>query len=70
MTRLRAYRDEDVTLRLPGQLTVFEIDWLSVFDVESGENYGSITVPDDLNVPPSLLRIIVSRFPCFLFIDL
>jgi hypothetical protein len=59
---LRSYRDEDVLLRLPGDLTVFDIDWFSVFNVATGENFGSIIIPDNLNVPPSLLKILVSKF--------
>jgi hypothetical protein len=47
---------------LPGDLTVFDIDWFSVFNVATGENFGSIIIPDNLNVPPSLLKILVSKF--------
>nr|CAD7434988.1 unnamed protein product [Timema monikensis] len=57
---LRGYTKEDVTLEIPGELTIFDIDWLSVFDVESKENYGSVIIPDGLNVPPSLVEVIVS----------
>jgi len=56
---LRAYNEEDVILRLPGAVTVFDIDWFSVFNNATAENYGSIIIPEDLNVPPSLLKIIV-----------
>ncbi|XP_026274137.1 protein Skeletor, isoforms B/C [Frankliniella occidentalis] len=55
---IRAYKRETVTLELPGDLTIFDIDWLSIYDVESKENYGSVIVPDGLNVPPSLVKII------------
>ncbi|XP_026827952.1 uncharacterized protein LOC105278994 isoform X2 [Ooceraea biroi] len=55
---LRAYHNEDVVLELPGDMTVFDIDWLSVFDVKTKSNYGSIIIPDGLNVPPSLVRVI------------
>lgn len=58
ITPLRSYRDENVLLRLPGDLTVFDIDWFSVFNVATGENFGSIIIPDNLNVPPSLLKIL------------
>jgi len=60
LSPLRAYNEEDVILRLPGALTVFDIDWFSVFNNATAENYGSIIVPEDLNVPPSLLKIIPS----------
>lgn len=58
MDPLRAYNGEDVILELPGDTTVFDIDWLSVFDVKTKSNYGSVIVPDGLNVPPSLVKII------------
>lgn len=58
---IRAYKKETITLELPGDITIFDIDWFSIYDVESKENYGSVIVPDGLNVPPSLVKIIVSR---------
>lgn len=51
-----------VTLELPGDLTIFDIDWLSIYDVASKQNLGSVIIPDDPNVPPSLAKISVS-FP-------
>lgn len=39
-------------------MTVFQIDWLSIFDLDSDENYGNVLIPDGLNVPPSLTKII------------
>jgi len=60
LSPLRAYNEEDVILRLPGAVTVFDIDWFSVFNNATGENYGSVSIPEDLNVPPSLLKIIPS----------
>lgn len=38
-------------------MTVFNIDWLSVFEVKSKSNYGSVIIPDGLNVPPSLVKV-------------
>lgn len=61
LSPLRAYNEEDVILRLPGAVTVFDIDWFSVFNNATGENYGSVSIPEDLNVPPSLLKIIVTH---------
>ncbi|KAK7791145.1 hypothetical protein R5R35_008577 [Gryllus longicercus] len=55
---IRAYKGEHITLQLPGELTIFDIDWLSIFDVDSKENYGSVIIPDGLNVPPSLVEVI------------
>lgn len=55
---IRGYKEETITLELPGEKTVFEIDWLSIFDLETNENFGSILISDGLNVPPSLIRVI------------
>lgn len=57
---LRQYNGKNVTLELPGDLTIFNIDWFSVFDLETKENLGSIIFPDGLNVPPSLVKVFVS----------
>uniref|UniRef100_A0A182FAN7 DOMON domain-containing protein n=1 Tax=Anopheles albimanus TaxID=7167 RepID=A0A182FAN7_ANOAL len=54
---IRAYDRETITLELPGDMTIFDIDWFSVYDVESRRDYGSILISDDLNVPPSLVRV-------------
>ena len=56
---LRAYSKEDIILQLPGEWNIFEIDWFSIYDVESKENYGSVIIPDGLNVPPSLIKVVV-----------
>lgn len=56
---LRTYNKEDIVLQLPGEWTIFEIDWFSIFDVDSKQNYGSVIIPDGLNVPPSLVKVVV-----------
>lgn len=38
-------------------MTVFDIDWISVYDLETNENFGSVLISDGLNVPPSLIKI-------------
>ncbi|XP_034949815.1 protein Skeletor, isoforms B/C isoform X2 [Chelonus insularis] len=58
MDSLREYKGEDVTIQLPGELTVFSIDWLSIFDLATRSNFGSVIIPDGLNVPPSLVKVI------------
>jgi len=55
---LRSYSKESVQIELPGELTIFDIDWLSVFDVKTKENFGSVLIPDSPNVPPSLVNTI------------
>lgn len=57
---LRKYNGETVRLELPGDLIIFNVDWFSIFDVENKDNLGSIIIPDGLNVPPSLVKEIVS----------
>lgn len=60
MEPLRLYAKESITLELPGEMTIFDIDWLSVYNVDTKESYGSVIIPDNPNVPPSLVNIIVS----------
>lgn len=51
---LRGYQGEDIEIQLPGNLTVYDIDWLSVWCVEYRHNFGHIFIPKDLDVPPAL----------------
>ncbi|CAG9821964.1 unnamed protein product [Phaedon cochleariae] len=55
---LRAYKNLTITLELPGDKTVFDIDWFSIFDHDTKQNLASIIIPEALNVPPSLVKII------------
>lgn len=58
---IRAYNEETIILELPGDKDVFMIDWVSIYDLETSENLGSIIISDGLNVPPSLTKIIPHR---------
>lgn len=58
---LRKYEGETITLELPGDMTIFNIDWLAVYDLDTNQNLGSVLIPDGLNVPPSLVKIVVSQ---------
>lgn len=58
---LRAYSGETIVLTLPGSMNIFEVDWISIFDLESNENFGSVLITDSLNVPPSLTEIQTHR---------
>lgn len=62
---LGAYEGEDIVLELPGNLTIFDIDWLSIYDVSEQENYGSVIIPSHLSVPPALVSLVKyeSRLP-------
>ncbi|XP_074107985.1 protein Skeletor, isoforms B/C [Cotesia typhae] len=54
LTKLRGYQGEDIEIVLPGNLTVFDIDWLSVWCVQYKHNFGHVMIPKDLDVPPAL----------------
>ncbi|KAL0134538.1 hypothetical protein PUN28_001371 [Cardiocondyla obscurior] len=51
---LRAYQGEDIEIVLPGNLTVYDINWLAVWCVEYRHNFGHVLIPKDLDVPPAL----------------
>ena len=51
---LRGYQGEDIEIQLPGDLTVHDIDWLSVWCISFRENFGHVIVPRGLDVPPAL----------------
>lgn len=55
----------------PGNLTVYDIDWLAVWCIEYRHNFGHIFLPKDLDVPPALgqTKITVS-LKCFMSISL
>ncbi|XP_050675076.1 protein Skeletor, isoforms B/C-like [Leptidea sinapis] len=60
---LRSYAGEDVRLSLPGGRTVFDVDWLAVYDVTRGAALASVLVPDQLNVPPADTHLHDHRLP-------
>ena len=51
---------KEVRLMLPGNLTVFDIRWFSVFDTKNERNMGHVFLPspDNINVPPALVDVI------------
>jgi len=51
---------QEVRLKLPGNLTVFDIRWFSVYDTKRNYNLGHVIIPEDLNVPPALVEIFES----------
>lgn len=60
---LRGYQGEDIEVVLPKNLTVYNIEWLSVWCVQYKHNFGHVLIPKDLNVPPALgqTKITVNR---------
>ncbi|XP_012287850.1 protein Skeletor, isoforms B/C [Orussus abietinus] len=51
---LRGYLGEDIEIVLPGNLTVYDIEWLAVWCVQYKHNFGHVLIPKDLDVPPAL----------------
>lgn len=42
---------------MPGAKTIFEIDWLAVYNTETRKSLGHVIIPEALNVPPSLIKV-------------
>lgn len=42
-----------MTLELAGGLTVFDINWIAIYDVGARKSLSTVLVPEGLNVPPS-----------------
>ena len=61
---LSGYEGVDIEIVLPGNLTVYDIDWLAVWCVKFKHNFGHVLIPKDLNVPPALgqTKIAVTSF--------
>ncbi|KAM3958667.1 cytochrome and DOMON domain-containing protein knickkopf [Aphomia sociella] len=58
---LRAYRGEDVRLRLPGELSAARVDWLALWDRGARRALASVLLPRALNVPPAPTRLLPYR---------
>lgn len=43
-----------MTLKLPHNLTVFNIDWFGLYCITYRENFGHVIIPKDLNIPADL----------------
>ena len=50
------YKKQDVILQLPGSKSIFDIDWIAVYNRETRKSLGHVIVPESLNVPPSLVE--------------
>ena len=51
---LKRYSSKTIVITLPGDQTVFDIDYLSVWCRAFNANFGNVRIPRSLNVPPSL----------------
>lgn len=62
---MRGYQGEDIEIQLPGDLTVHDIDWISIWCITFKENFGHVMIPKDLDVPPALgqNQLTVSVYP-------
>lgn len=67
---LRGYQGEDIEIQLPGNLTVYDIDWLAVWCVEYRHNFGHVVIPKDLDVPPALGQTKITVSVIFFFSNL
>ncbi|KAG8175030.1 hypothetical protein JTE90_003214 [Oedothorax gibbosus] len=54
LKKLHGYQGEDIELRLPEGVTVFDIDWLAMFCIAYQQNFGDVRFPRSLNVPADL----------------
>jgi len=54
MDVLTGYQGEDVELILPADLTVNDIDWVSMWCVAFKENFGYAMIPKGLDVPDAV----------------
>ncbi|RWS20500.1 protein Skeletor: isoforms B/C-like protein, partial [Leptotrombidium deliense] len=53
---LKAYRNQDVTIRLPGDLTIANTDWFAIYCIAYSENLGHVIIPKNVKdkVPADL----------------
>ncbi|RWS22358.1 protein Skeletor: isoforms B/C-like protein, partial [Leptotrombidium deliense] len=44
LEKLHGYKDQDITLHLPGDLTMKDIDWFSLYCIKFDENFGHVKI--------------------------
>ncbi|GIX99367.1 hypothetical protein CDAR_470311 [Caerostris darwini] len=72
---LQQYQNETVIISLPDGYSVFDYRFLSLWSSSENENYGSVEIPSDLNIPPSprILDLVtereVNKFNCEMLND-
>ncbi|XP_076317148.1 protein Skeletor, isoforms B/C-like [Tachypleus tridentatus] len=59
LSKIKGYNGKDISLRLPGILTVFDINWLSIYCILASESFGQVYIPDrqNLKVPADLKEL-------------
>jgi len=62
LARYDSQSGKEIRLQLPGNLTVFDINWFSIYDTASSRSLGYVIIPgpDSINVPPALVEVIES----------
>ncbi|RWS23194.1 Protein Skeletor:-like isoforms D/E, partial [Leptotrombidium deliense] len=67
LEKLHGYKGEDITLHLPGDLTIKDIDWFSLYCIRFSENFGHIKIRRSIKnkMPPNLeaLAATTTGFP-------
>ena len=51
-TKAGRYSSENITLTLPPTISATDLKWLSMYCITYTHNFGEVTFPDTLNVPP------------------
>ncbi|XP_023215764.1 protein Skeletor, isoforms B/C-like, partial [Centruroides sculpturatus] len=49
--KIKGYQGKTVTLRLPNNLTWFDLDWFALYCISYRENFGEVSIPKHLNIP-------------------
>ncbi|GBN20328.1 Protein Skeletor, isoforms B/C [Araneus ventricosus] len=57
LEKLHGYQGQDIELKLPGDLTVFDIEWLAMYCIAFKQNFGDVRIPKYLNVPADLTAL-------------
>ncbi|GIZ00913.1 hypothetical protein CEXT_127471 [Caerostris extrusa] len=72
---LQQYQNETVIISLPDGYSVFDYRFLNLWSSSENENYGSVEIPSDLNIPPSprILDLVteheINKFNCEMLND-
>ncbi|XP_035666294.1 protein Skeletor, isoforms B/C-like [Branchiostoma floridae] len=61
--KLPRYTGQTITIVLPGDVTVYDIKWLSMWCILFRANFGEVFIPTDLNVPPMVEDVPVPPMP-------
>ncbi|PRD32306.1 UNVERIFIED_CONTAM: Skeletor [Trichonephila clavipes] len=54
LEKLHGYNGENITLELPGDLTVFDVDWFGLYCIRYEQNFGHVYFPEQANIPANI----------------